>query len=278
MATNNEPPTTNIHLGLSSYTFGWAVGVPGFEPARPLDEQGLLDKVREHGLRLLQVGDNLPLHALEETRLAAFAERAVSDGVEIEVGTRRLTVERVDAYVRLARRLGSKLIRIVIDDTDYHPTPSDVAAVLRECAGLLDGVSLGIENHDRFPARVLRDMIERAGCERIGVCLDTANSLGAGEGIEVVAQTLAPLVLNLHIKDFHIARVPYQMGFTVAGRPAGNGFLDLPRLLQQLEGSPCRTAVLELWTPHGARVEETVATEAAWAAQSIQYLKPFFKI
>jgi hypothetical protein len=86
------------------------------------------------------------------------------------------------------------------------------------------------------------------------------------------------LVLNLHIKDFHIARVPHQMGFTVTGRPAGSGFLDLPRLLQQLEGSPCRTAVLELWTPPGPHVAETIATEASWAAQSLQYLKPFFKI
>jgi sugar phosphate isomerase/epimerase len=277
MTTRHEPPVTNILLGLSSYTFGWAVGVRGFAPARPLDEQGLLDKVREHRLRLVQVGDNLPLHALEEPRLVAFAERAARDGVEIEVGARRLTVERVEAYVRLARRFGSKLIRFVIDDTDYHPAPAEVTAVLRECGGLLDGLSLGIENHDRFPARVLRDLIERAGCERIGVCLDTANSLGAGEGIEVVTETLAPLVLNLHIKDFHIARVPHQMGFTVTGRPAGDGFLDLPRLLRQLKGSPCRTAALELWTPPGTNLEETIATEAAWAAQSIQHLKPFFE-
>ena len=48
-------------LGLSSYTFGWAVGVRGQEPARPLDECGLLDKCREHSVKLLQIGDNLPL-------------------------------------------------------------------------------------------------------------------------------------------------------------------------------------------------------------------------
>ena len=30
-------------LGLSSYTFGWAVGVRGQEPAQPLDEIGCLD-------------------------------------------------------------------------------------------------------------------------------------------------------------------------------------------------------------------------------------------
>ena len=186
--------------------------------------------------------------------------------------------ERVAEYARIARRLKARLLRFVIDDADFHPKPEDVTAILRECASLLDGLLLGIENHDRFTAATLRDIIERAGCERIGVCLDTANSLGAGEGIDVVAATLAPLVLNLHIKDFHIARVPYLMGFTVTGRPAGGGGLNLPRLLQQLAGSRCETAVLELWTPPESRPEDTIDKEAAWATRSIEYLKPFFSI
>jgi sugar phosphate isomerase/epimerase len=142
---------------------------------------------------------------------------------------------------------------------------------------LLDGIWLGIENHDRFTAATLREIIEDAGCERIGVCLDTANSLGAGEGLDVVVETLAPLVLNLHVKDFHIARVPHQMGFTVTGRPAGSGCLDVGRLLERLAPARrCETAILEIWTPPEARIEETIAKEATWAAQSIQYLKPFF--
>ena len=107
-------------------------------------------------------------------------------------------------------------------------------------------MTLGIENHDRFPAATLRDMIEAAGTERIGVCLDTANSLGAGEGLEAVVSVLAPLVVNLHVKDFHIARLEHLMGFTVTGRPAGAGMLNVPWLLARLEAAPrCRTAVLE---------------------------------
>ena len=306
-----------MQLGLSSYTFGWAVGMPGHAPTRPLDEHGLLDKCREHGVKLLQIGDNLPLHTFDEARLAAFAANANGEGappvrsaehcsarteasresvfgsarqfarsdaprsgrVQLEVGARRLVPERVAEYARIARRLNARLIRFVIDDTGFHPPPDEVTATLKKCAPLLDGLRLGIENHDRFPAATLREMIERAGDERIGVCLDTANSLGAGEGIDVVAETLAPLVLNLHVKDFHIARVPHLMGFTVSGRPAGGGFLDVPRLLKQLAPARrCETAVLELWTPPEPRLEDTIAKEAAWAAQSLNYLKPFFTI
>ena len=272
-----EQQRFTMRLGISSYTFGWAVGVTGHEPARPLDEHGLLAKARELGVDLLQIGDNLPLHRFDGTRLDEFAGHAASKGVRLEVGARRLTPERVAEYAVIARRLNAKLLRFVIDDADYHPGAKEVMRILRESVSLLDGLLLGIENHDRFRAATLREVIEYAGSERIGVCLDTANSLGAGEGIEAVAGVLAPLVLNLHVKDFQIERVPHLMGFTVTGRPAGSGLLDLPRLLDLLAPfRRCQTAVLELWTPPEPRMEETIAREAAWAAQSIRYLKPFF--
>lgn len=264
-------------LGLSSYTFGWAVGVSGHAPAEPLDEHGLLDKCRKHGVKLLQIGDNLPLHTFDDTRLNRLAERAAREGVQPEVGARRLTLGNVEAYAAIARRLGAKLIRFVIDDADYHPAPEAVSIVLRQCVPLLAGLKLGIENHDRFPAATLREMIESTGSDRIGVCLDTANSIGAGEGLDTVVRELGPLTVNLHIKDFHIARVPHLMGFTVEGRPAGLGFLDVPRLLRQLAPfSRCETAVLELWTPPESDLERTVAKEESWAAQSLEYLKPLF--
>jgi sugar phosphate isomerase/epimerase len=262
-----------VKLGLSSYTFGWAVGVPGRAPARPLDEHGLLDKCREHGVKLLQIGDNLPLHTFDDARLDRLSERAVSDGVQLEVGARRLTLGNIEAYAAIARRLGAKLIRFVIDDADYHPTPAAVSIVLRQCVPVLAGLRLGIENHDRFPAATLRKMIESAGTDRIGVCLDTANSLGAGEGLDTVLRELGPLTVNLHIKDFQIARLPHLMGFTVEGRPAGGGMLDVPSLLAQLAPlKRCETAALELWTPPESDLERTVAKEAAWAAQSLEYL------
>src|SRR5690349_21838707 len=116
-------------LGLSSYTFGWAVGVRGHEPARPLDEHGLLDKCREHDVKLLQIGDNLPLHTFDPARLDRLGRRAKDEEVRLEVGARRLTSERVANYAGIARRLGAKLIRFVIDDADYHPKPDAVIAV-----------------------------------------------------------------------------------------------------------------------------------------------------
>ena len=267
-----------MKLGLSSYTFGWAIGVGGHEPACPLDEHGLLDKCRDLGVKLLQIGDNLPLHEFSDARLARLAERAAREGVQLEVGARRLTAERVAEYATLARRVSARLIRFVIDDVDYHPAPSTVTKVLREAVPLLDGLTLGVENHDRFDAGTLRGLIESARSERVGVCLDTANSLGAGEGIDAIVTTLAPLVVNLHLKDFHIARLPHFMGFTITGRPAGDGFLNVRALLEQLGPfGRCHTAVLELWTPPEPRLEDTIAKETAWAGKSVAWLREFIQ-
>ena len=79
------------------------------------------------------------------------------------------------------------------------------------------------------------------------------------------------------IKDFQVERVSHLMGFSVRGCPAGAGLVDLPGVLKQLAPfHRCHTAILELWTPPESRLEDTIAKEAAWAGQSIQYLRPFF--
>jgi 3-oxoisoapionate decarboxylase len=266
-----------MRLGIGTYTFGWAVGVSGYPPAKPMSELDLLQKARDTGVKLLQIGDNLPLDKFEPGRLEKFILQATQDGIDLEVGARRLTIEQIAVYAGIAKRIQAKLVRFVIDDHDYHPSPETIIGVLRESESHLHGLTLALENHDRFSARTLREIIETVGSRSIGVCLDTANSLGAGEGLREVVSTLAPLTFNLHIKDSRIDRVPYLMGFTVQGCPAGTGQMNLPWLLKQLEPfGRCESAILEQWTPPETELEKTVAKEAEWASRSLNYLKPYF--
>ena len=266
-----------MKLGLSSYTYGWAVGVPGHEPAVPLNEHGLLEKVRAHGLNLLQIGDNLPLHTFSTSRLQEFASDARSQKIELEIGARRLVPEQLLCYANLARSVGASLLRFVIDDAGYHPPVDEIIRVLRENLSALDGLRLGVENHDRLKSSEFRHIIDSVGAENVGICLDTANSLGAGEDLQTVVAALAPVTLNLHIKDFQVKRLPHLMGFTVNGCPAGKGLLDIPRLLQSLAShGRCRSAILEQWTPPELQIDQTVAREDQWATESVAYLKPLF--
>ena len=147
------------------------------------------------------------------------------------------------------------------------------------------GVVLGLENHDRFPARSLERIIQATDREWVGICLDTSNSLGAGEGIGEIVDVLLPYTVNLHVKDFQVKRVPHKMGFQVSGCALGSGMLDLPYLLQLFKGhAHCKTITLEVWSDPiyhndpetlGSRVDlaATLAQESAWVEKSIHYLQ-----
>jgi sugar phosphate isomerase/epimerase len=100
------------------------------------------------------------------------------------------------------------------------------------------------------------------------------NSLGALASPDDVVATLGPLVVNLHIKDFVIKRVPEMMGFLVRGAPAGTGMLNIPWLLEQMARRNTNlSAILEQWPPLRDSVELTVAMEREWAEQGVRYLR-----
>ena len=265
-----------MRLGIGSYAFAWACGVPGYRPAEMLTHAGLLQRARDLGVRLVQICDNLPLDRLSASEIDALATLAADLGIAIEVGTRGIAPANVERHIALAERFESPILRVVVDTATEHPSPDDVVEAVRPFLPRLASgrVILAIENHDRFRAAVLRDILERLASGRVGICLDTVNSFGALEGPEAVVGVLGPWVVNLHIKDFAVARVAHSMGFVVEGRPAGQGVLDVPWLLAALRAHGREwNAILELWTPPQPRIEDTIRLEAAWAAESVAYLR-----
>ena len=268
-----------MRLGISSYTYTWAVGVPGRLPPQPLGAADLVRRAAENGLRCLQVADNLPLDALTDAERRELRTLAAEVAVAIEVGARGLTPDRLERYLDLAVFFHSPVLRFVIDGPGYEPSPDEVVAVIGAALPRLReaGVRLAIENHDRLKALEFRDIVLRTDPELVGICLDSVNSMGAGEGVREVVAALAPHTLNLHLKDFVVERVSHKMGFVVTGVPAGQGMLDVPWLLGEIRGhGRCQSAILELWTPPADTIEETIAREASWADESLRFLKPLF--
>jgi sugar phosphate isomerase/epimerase len=268
-----------MRLGISSYTFPWAVGVPGYPPSpRPLTAEGLLARAVELGVRLVQIADNLPLDALGGAELDALARYAGEHAIDLQIGTRGVEPDHLRRYLRLAVRFRSPLVRVVLDTAARHPTPEEAEHLLKEVLPDYEraGVCLAVENHDRFKAAVLATLLDRLDSRHVGVCLDTANSIAGLEDVATLLRALGPRVVNLHVKDFHVRRLPHQMGFVVEGRPAGRGQLDVPGLLAGLRAhGRDPDAILELWPPPGDTVAESVAREAAWAAESVAYLRRF---
>jgi sugar phosphate isomerase/epimerase len=140
------------------------------------------------------------------------------------------------------------------------------------------GVCLVIENYEKCTCEELADLVQKIGSPSLAICLDTVNSLGTLETPDKVVKELAPFVRSVHIKDFDVARVESRMGFTIVGKPAGEGMLNVDWLLKELHaaGAGCEpNMILELWTPYAGGIEETILLEKEWAARSIRYLKQY---
>ncbi len=263
-------------LGISSYTYTWAVGVTGSMPEKPLTAIGLIDKASETGLGLVQIADNLPLENLPAGEPAELKNYASQKGISIEMGGRGLTPHHTIECLNTAELLGSPVLRMVIDAPGFEPDLQAIISIIRELVPELKSrnIRLAIENHDRFKAREFERIINSVGSEMVGICLDSVNSMGAGEGFETVSELLAPYTFNLHVKDFSIHRAYHKMGFIIEGRPAGKGMLDIPGLVNLINSyGRCNSAILELWTPPAESIEATIKKEESWAEESINYLK-----
>jgi 3-oxoisoapionate decarboxylase len=264
-----------MRLGISSYTFGWAVGSGVNRHAGALTAIDLVERATRMGVHVLQIADNLPDDTYTQASVEAIAAHASQAGVAVELGTRGSIPEHLRCFVDLARRLGSPILRVVTDKGEDQPSEAEIidrfAAVADDCRQA--GVVIAMENHDRLKSRALA-RIAAALPAHVGICLDTVNSFGALEGPEVVVETLGPYTVNLHLKDFAVVRYPSMFGFRVEGRPAGQGMLDIPWLLGKLRsfGRDCN-AILELWPLQEATQDDSIRLEAEWAEASVRALR-----
>jgi len=261
-----------MKLGIGSYTYTWAVGVPGHMPAIPLTALELCERAEGLGVEVVQLCENVPVSLDALIDLSVFARQ---HSLVVEHGTRGLSNTALTTVFPRLISFETSFVRVVIDEGSDEPTPSEVVDRLQIWRRMLPGgIMIALENHDRFSAQTLVKIIEEAGPDKVGITLDTVNSFGALEGPEHVVRTLAPYVLSLHVKDFTIRRVPSQMGFVIEGCPAGEGRLDIPWLLDTIrEAGRDPNAIIELWTPPADTLEETIAREADWAERSVKYMR-----
>jgi sugar phosphate isomerase/epimerase len=237
---------------------------------------GLCEKAAKLGVRVVQMADNLPLHELDADALDAVRGRADELELELEIGTRGIAPENLAHYVRIAKRLRARILRLVIDTKSDQPSPDEALARLAPLVRIFEAadVTLAIENHDRFKAVVLLELIESLRSPHVGVCLDTANSLGCMENVAQVVETLGPRTVNLHLKDIGVARAPHNKGFVVEGRVAGQGQIDFPCVLKRLrEFHVDPNAIIELWPPPEPTIEASIEKEERWARESVAYMR-----
>lgn len=269
-----------MKLGISSFSYTWAVGIEGHMPDNPLSFMDLINLTHGFELSLLQIGDNLPLHKLSQDELNEGKQALEKYGIDLEIGCRGLLDETLEKYLKLCVFFSSKLLRIVIDVGKYEPSDEEIIGILRKWMPEFEknNVVLAIENHDRFKAHQLVSILKAVDSDYVGICLDTANSLGCLEGVETITESLIPYTVNLHAKDIQIHRLASQLGFQVTGSASCEGMLNIKALLQQvyLKNSKVN-CILEQWTEFTGNLEETIRIEAEEAHRGVQNLKEYIE-
>jgi sugar phosphate isomerase/epimerase len=266
-------------LGISSWTYPWAVGtVHDQQPRELLSPQDLVHKAAELRVRVLQIADNLPLSDLTSQQLDSLRNLAHDRGIALQVGTRGIDQSHLLEYLRLAQQLDVKLIRSMGGRPGSAAPLSVIEKNVRAAlpAFVDAGVCLALENYEAYSSSDLARLVDAIANPSFGICLDVANSFAAWESVEQILGNLAPGTINVHLKDFAIERTNHLMGFVCVGRPIGKGKLPLELILLHLiEFDRRPDLIVELWPPQAGTLNDTVRLEKAWAEESVSYLQNF---
>ncbi len=212
----------------------------------------------------------------EETAKVRARAEATGQYVEGQVNLPRQAgdVERFDAQVRTAKAAGADVVRGVCmggrryevfkaaEEFRRFQEQSWRALTLAEPVVRKHGVRLGIENHKDNRVPELVDLLKRLGSEWVGVCLDTGNSIALLEDPYAVVEALAPLTVTTHFKDMAVAES--DDGFLLSEVPLGEGYLDLPRIVNTIRrAAPQARFNLEMITRDPLRIP--CLTDRYWA-------------
>ncbi len=269
----------NYQLGIASWTLPWAIGLQGYpSPPQPLDWAGLLEKAVEANVSVVQIADNLPLHELQDQEMDQLREAVSARGLVLEAGTRGLDPEHLARYIAITQRIGARILRTVLSGSLLGAKQLAAAeTAIRQLLPALEqqGVTLALENNEAFSAVEFAGIIERIANPHVGICLDTANSLGRPETLQTVVENLAEHAVVLHAKDYDIRRIDTRMGFSVVGTPAGDGRVDFDWVLAELRrrGRSGISVIVEHWPPFAGSIEETIRIEEEWLWRSVRFLR-----
>ncbi|MCJ8150808.1 sugar phosphate isomerase/epimerase (plasmid) [Shinella sp. H4-D48] len=265
-----------MKLGLGSYAFRWSIGIKDLRPAKPMTAMEVLEIAHQHGLSLVQYADNLPLDRLTAEDHLALKARADSYDMTLELGTQSFDAEELARYIPIGERIGSKILRVALDAEDALIPIPELAAQIRELLpdGKRAGLRFAIENHFNYPSPRMVALLDAVSDEALGVCLDVANSICAGEWPITTVKMLAPYTINLHLKDYDITPDPYGVGFGIHGTPLSEGRAEIEEILAMLTHCPDdMSVILEHWLPQSGDMEETRQMEHVWLGRTVAAAK-----
>lgn len=213
----------------------------------------LLDYSAQQKVSVVHFSEVRFIGGLEPDNLKRVREHAEQKGIEIEIGmmsicptSRMFNAASGTAEAQLSKMIdsatvaGSKIVRCVLGSADDR-LPGPIEKHIESAVKVLRGVrskavdskiKIAIENHaGDLQARELKSLIEQAGPDFVGACIDSGNPLWTIEDPHLTLETLAPYALTSHLRDSAVWRVP--TGAAVSWVRMGEGNVNIDEYVRK---------------------------------------------
>jgi sugar phosphate isomerase/epimerase len=239
-----------------------------------------------HELRLdtLFLSDLDCLPSLEEADLRKVKDEADAAGLSLFIGSWSIcptsksfknkwgtAEEHLRTGIRVARTLGSPVLRVILGNMEDRKTPGGIRARIEDTVKVLKamrsevrdaGVRIAVENHagDMHSWELVR-LVEEAGTDQVGVNLDTGNAAWTLEDPLDVVRNLARYVICSSLRD--VMAWPTADGAAIQWTAVGDGLVDWPAVLQVWR-ELCPRVPFQIETISGFSRNFAYKTEAFW--------------
>lgn len=227
-----------------------------------------LDYSAKHGANVVHFSEIRFIGSLEPDNLRKVRAYAEKLGIELELGMRSIcpsskafdtsqgtAEQQIERMVASAKLVGSPIVRCFLgtmaDRAGAIPIEGHIQNTIKVLKNVRSkvvdaGLKIAIENHaGDMQGRELKELIEGAGKDFVGACLDSGNPLWVLEDPHLTLETLAPYVLTSHVRDTAVWRVPE--GAAVQWVRMGDGNIGIDRYVKRyLELCPGKPITLEI--------------------------------
>ena len=227
-----------------------------------------LDYCKKLGVKVVHFSEIRFLGHLDPDNLKKVRDYAKNLDIDLEIGMRSIcpsstmfdaaqgtAEEQLGKMIASAKIIGSPIVRCVLGSANERsgqiPLEGHIANTIKVLKNIRSqavdaNVKIAIENHaGDMQARELKTLIEGAGKEFVGVCIDSGNPMWTLESPHLTLETLHPYVLTSHVRDTYVWMTPY--GIASRWCRTGQGNIDIDGYIKKyIEYCPGRALSAEV--------------------------------
>ena len=257
-----------------------------------------LDYCHGLGLDVVHFSDLGPFERTDDAYMRSVKARADDLGLDIEAGMGSIcptsasfrpeqgsAVRQASQMLHIASLLGSPVLRCVLGGSaDRHgdvPIQTHIENTIATCKAVrgmaMDlSIKLAVENHaGDMQGWELRELIERAGPEYVGACIDPGNAMWVHEDPMVTLKHLAPYIATSHVRDSAVWRHPRGAAVQWVAMGDGNVGIDAwaASYREMVPDAPFTLEIITGGTPHVLSYWEDAYWEAFPNARASEFAR-----